>query len=45
MQGMENFKIKIIGLPAMFSSPFAVWFLKGNCVQLFYLNIYHKDID
>jgi len=30
MYGMENFKIKIIGLPAMFSSPFAVWFLKGK---------------
>jgi hypothetical protein len=30
MYGKENFKIKIIGLPAMFSLPFAAWFLKGK---------------
>jgi hypothetical protein len=30
MYGMENLRIKIIGLPAMLSSPFAFSFLKGK---------------
>jgi hypothetical protein len=30
MCGVENVKIKIIGMPAMCFSPFGVWLLKGK---------------